>query len=178
MPFLPLSFFNRPPEVVAPALLGQELTHTLPNSTTLSGLIVEAEAYHAQNDPAAHSARGPTPATCALRMGPGTLYIHPMRAYVGMDIVTAHGSVLLRGILPRQGFPPHTPALHGPGKLCRTLQITKEHYGLNITDETSPLRLFAHPAPPPASIQTTPRIGITKNKEALLRFTIREEEWG
>lgn len=172
---LAAAFFTRPAPTVAKALLGQELCHTLPNGTVLSGIIVEAEAYLFANDPASHHARGTTHATRALRMAPGTLYVHPMRQYVGLDIVTLEGAVLIRALQPRQGFsspPPHTLA-NGPGKLCRALGITKDHYGLNLTHADCPVHILSHPRIPPKSILTTPRIGITKNTDAPLRFVLK-----
>ncbi len=58
------SFFQAPPEHVAPRLLGKVLAHRT-RSGWLAGRIVEVEAYlgphNATPDPAAHSHRGPTP---------------------------------------------------------------------------------------------------------------------
>ena|GEM_PF-642943 len=93
------AFFNRPPLVVARDILGKTLLHN-----GIGGTIVEVEAYHFENDAASHAARGGTPATLALTMGPGTLYIHPMRGRFGLDIVTAEGSLLIRALQPTHGI--------------------------------------------------------------------------
>lgn len=172
---LGLTFFNQPVETLARNLLGTQLTCHSP-AGTFSGLIVETEAYLHTGDPAAHNNRV-THATRALRMGPGTLYIHPMRAYVGMDIVAATGSVLIRALQPLPPLPDLTTLCNGPGKLCRALHITREHYGLNLTDPTCPITL-THPSnTPPLTITITPRIGLTKNPEAPLRFIIQNSPY-
>jgi DNA-3-methyladenine glycosylase len=60
---LPRAFFEAPPEVVAPRLLGKVLAHRA-GGAVLAGRIVEAEAYLGPHndppDPAAHAHRGPT----------------------------------------------------------------------------------------------------------------------
>lgn len=170
---LPEAFFHKTPAELAQALLGQELTHFLPEGKILSGLIVETEAYLLENDAASHGfRRGHTPATAALFGPPGTLYIHPMRQYVGLDIVALGGSVLLRALQPLQGFAPNTPPAltSGPGKLCKAMAITKNLYGHNLLNPACPLKLLPRPITHLPVI--TRRVGITQNKEAPLRFCI------
>src|SRR5437870_5347505 len=82
------SFFERDPATVARLLLGAKLIHEVSGRQHIGGIIVETEAYLASNDGAAHNNRGQTKATRALFMPAGTVYIHQMRAYVGIDIVT------------------------------------------------------------------------------------------
>jgi DNA-3-methyladenine glycosylase len=170
------SFFTRPAPELARALLGCELVHTLPNGTTRAGLIVECEAYLPENDPAAHGARGQTKATAALFGPGGTVYVHPMRQYVGMDIVAGpagqSGSVLLRALEPTIGADTMPCPPNGPGKLCKALGITRAYNGLTLNTPTSPLTLG--PAKPIADdqIATSPRIGLTKATHLQLRFYI------
>ena len=182
---LSAAFFDRPPEVVAPDLLGSTLIHLLPDGQRVGGLILETEAYLPHGDPAAHSARGKTPLTAPQFMAGGTLYIHPMRQYVGMDIVTQGpelpGSVLIRALAPTAGLPfmhanRHTANPHrltdGPGKLCQALGIHRGLSGQNVTDPTCAVTVYARPVGWTEDIQRTPRIGISKGTDKLLRFCV------
>lgn len=170
MSYLSQSFFARPPEEVAHDLIGAILiVHGK------QAMITETEAYLAANDAAAHNTRyGRTPAREALYGPAGTLYIHAMRAYVGMDIVTEGegipSSVLLRAAIPVAGFEAHITAEHfnGPGKLCKMLGITREVYGLNVTDATCPVRVLAKTTT--LAVQRSSRIGLARNTDAPLRF--------
>jgi DNA-3-methyladenine glycosylase len=152
-------FFDRPAPEVARALLGCVLVFE-----GKRGRIVETEAYLFEGDAASHQARGETPATRALRMGPGTVYIHPMRAYVGMDIVARGGSVLLRAL--------DIPHAEGPGKLCRAMGITRALYGLNVAD--GPIRVEAGTPVADAEVITGARVGLSKAVELELRFRVRK----
>ena len=76
------SFFEREAVELARGLLRCVL-----RCGDVAGRIVEVEAYLALDDGAAHSVRGVRDAVAALEKGPGTLYVHPMRRNVGMDVV-------------------------------------------------------------------------------------------
>jgi DNA-3-methyladenine glycosylase len=54
---LPKDFYERDPAAVAKDLLGKVLVRKL-NSETLSGRIVETEAYYGENDPASKAYKG------------------------------------------------------------------------------------------------------------------------
>jgi DNA-3-methyladenine glycosylase len=168
--YLSQYFFMRPPEQVAYDLIGTILV-----MGDKQAIITETEAYLAAGDAAAHNTRyGRTPAREALYGPAGTLYIHAMRAYVGMDIVTegegAPSSVLIRAVEPLAGFAEGITALHmnGPGKLCQAFGITRAMYGLNVADERCPLRLL--PRTREVTVQSTARIGLARNADAPLRF--------
>lgn len=173
MTFLTQDFFARPPEVVARELIGATLVISIPQGLK-KAKITETEAYLAEADPAAHHARyGRTPAREALYQTAGTLYIHSMRAYWGMDIVTEGvgipSSVLIRGAVPLEGF---TSAIKmdGPGKLCQALGVDKSFYGMNVCDEACLLRVM--PADDVRAVKQSTRVGLTRNTEAQLRFYI------
>lgn len=165
-------FFLRPAPVVAQALLGKILQHTLASGQVLRGIIVETEAYLPENDLAAHGARGLTKLTAPLFQIGGTVYVHPARQYVCIDLVTGPvgipSGVLLRALQPLN----FTAPANGPGKLCRAMAITRAFSGLNVADPDCPLQVLSQTDIPPTQISTSPRIGITKSTDLQLRFTL------
>lgn len=175
-PFPP-SFFNRPSPDLAHALLGCELLHMLPDGTTRAGLIVECEAYLPDNDAAAHGARGRTNATAALFGPGGTVYVHPMRQYVGMDIVAGpegqSASVLLRALEPTVGADTMPCAPNGPGKLCKALGIIRAYNGLILNTPANPLTLRPGRHVAKEEVSLSPRIGLTRATDLPLRFFLK-----
>jgi DNA-3-methyladenine glycosylase len=106
------TFFEAPPERVAPLLLGKLLVHQTQGSL-LAGRIVEAEAYlgphNDQPDPAAHSHRGPTPRNGVLFGPAGHAYVYSIYGrYFCMNITCEPeglaGCVLLRALEPVAGL--------------------------------------------------------------------------
>src|ERR1035438_8780777 len=76
---VPRAFFEAPPELVAPRLLGKLLVRRAAKDI-LAGRIVEVEAYLGPHnnppDPAAHSHRGPTPRSLVLFGHAGHAYVY------------------------------------------------------------------------------------------------------
>ncbi|MEW5820004.1 MAG: DNA-3-methyladenine glycosylase [Cyanobacteriota bacterium] len=167
-------FCERDTLIVAPQLLGCILHHRVDKNTILSGIIVETEAY-TQNDPACHAYKGKTPRSA-------TLFGECARAYVyfiyGMyhcfNVVTepydTAGAVLIRALEP---MPPlsHT---HGPGRLCKSMKITKELNEVDLTDHDGPLWITFGDTIPKSKIITTTRIGISLAKDFKWRFYIKD----
>jgi DNA-3-methyladenine glycosylase len=168
-------------------LLGKELIRRI-DGKTLSGMIVEAEAY-LQNDPASHSFRGQTKRT-AIMFGPA-VYAYIYFTY-GMHYcfnVTAgkegEGSaVLIRALEPTQGIEQMTKNRHkvtrlqltnGPAKLCQALAIGPELYGHNLSKP--PLQLKLGKAVAANQIINAKRIGISRAVEELKRFYIKDNEY-
>ncbi|MFA5662534.1 DNA-3-methyladenine glycosylase [Castellaniella sp.] len=152
-------FYDRPAVQVARDLLGCLLVHQIDGHERM-GRIVEVEAYLGPGDLAAHTARGRTPRTRAMFGPPGHLYVYLIYGmHHCMNIVTGpEGSgtaVLLRALAPVQGL---DTATNGPGRLCRAMGISMEHYGLDICGDT--LWLARDQAPAPAHIVSSPRIGV------------------
>ncbi|HEV2326559.1 MAG TPA: DNA-3-methyladenine glycosylase [Terracidiphilus sp.] len=188
---LPRSFFEQPPEVVAPRLLGKLLVHRTP-AGILAGRIVEAEAYLGPHndppDPAAHSHRGPTPRNRVLFGPAGYAYVYAIYGrYFCMNISCEKegqaGCVLLRALEPltgaeqmarNRGLSPGAAArmlTSGPSRLCQALGITRPaHNGLDLLDPDSPLhaRDDGYPA---AEVLVTPRIGINVAIDWPMRFS-------
>ena len=183
---LPRRFYHRPPPVVARALLGKLVTHRL-HGQQLTGRITEIEAYLGFDDPASHSFIGKTARNAVLFGPPGFSYVYFI---YGMHYCLNFscerdgnpGGVLIRALEPAAGLetmarlrdlaPGARPALltSGPGRLCEALGITRANSnGLDVTDPDSPLQVLDDGFRP-ASIQATPRIGISKAVDLPLRF--------
>lgn len=171
-----------PAEQVARQLLGCHLVRTI-DGQTVSGRIVETEAYH-QSDAASHSFRGKTPRT-EIMFGPaGYAYVYfTYGMHYCMNVVTGpegEGSaVLIRALEPLQGidimrrFRPHKPdhqLTNGPAKLCYALDINKSLNGHDLSEK--PLQLLPGETVPLTDIVTTTRIGISQATDTPWRFYI------
>ena len=185
---LPRAFYSGSPETVAPALLGKLLVRTL-HGERLIGRITEVEAYLGSDDPAAHASVGRTARNSVLFGPPGHAYvyfIYGMHYCLNVSCLPEGepGGVLFRAIHPVAGVetmsrlrslsPASSPKLltGGPGKLCEALAVTRaEHNGLDMTSPDSALQILDDGFQP-ADIQSTPRIGIRKATDRLLRFLI------
>ena len=72
---LPRTFYARPTLEVLDDLVGMVLVHNRHGRRT-AGLIVEAEAYIGEDDPACHAAAGLTPRNAPLYGPPGHAYVY------------------------------------------------------------------------------------------------------
>ncbi|HXI16833.1 MAG TPA: DNA-3-methyladenine glycosylase [Chloroflexota bacterium] len=161
---LPLAFYVRPTTEVARDLLGRRLV-CVSGGLTLSGRIVETEAYVGPHDLACHAARGRTPRTEIMFGPPGRAYVYFIYGmHHCVNAVTepeGHASaVLIRALEPDPGIDGRTD---GPGRLCKALGIDRSHNGEHLTGD----RLFiiegdrsAADTEPSASVKTGPRIGV------------------
>jgi DNA-3-methyladenine glycosylase len=105
---LPRSFYDRPTLDVARDLIGKVLVHHRRGVRT-SGIIVEAEAYIGESDPACHAAPGPTRRNAPLYGPPGRAYVYlNYGIHCLVNVVTeAEGSpaaVLIRALEPVDGI--------------------------------------------------------------------------
>ncbi|MGA0583768.1 MAG: DNA-3-methyladenine glycosylase [Castellaniella sp.] len=153
------AFYDRPAETVARDLLGRLLVHDAPDGLRI-GRIVEVEAYLGPGDLAAHTSRGRTARTKAMFGPPGHAYVYLIYGmHHCMNVVTGpEGSgtaVLLRALAPVRGLEASTS---GPGRLCRAMGVTRDHYGIDLCGDT--LWLARDDAPSPTGIATGPRIGV------------------
>ncbi|WP_432418618.1 DNA-3-methyladenine glycosylase [Corynebacterium breve] len=164
--------FSASADIVAPQLLGCFLTH---GGVTVR--LTEVEAYLGTDDPAAHTYRGPTPRNAAMFGPPGRLYVYlSYGIHLAGNIVcappgTGHGCLLRAGEVvagevvakQRRGDIPTSKLAQGPGNLGKAL-------GLSLDDNGSAIDLHARGEEP--DWVRGPRIGISKNAEAPLRFWI------
>lgn len=182
MASLPLSFYARNTVPVARELLGKILQHDC-NNGTISGTIVETEAYLGTEDPASHAFKGVTRRNRPMFEEPGHVYIYFIYGNHYCFNVVAHppdqaGAVLIRALEPIEGIElmqkyrrlsDKKNLTNGPGKLTRALNLTKEHNGLTLTN--GQLKIIEG-STVQYKIIATPRIGIKQGTEKLFRFII------
>jgi len=144
MSSLERDFYCRDPALVARTLLGHTLVRNI-GSEILSGVIVETEAYYGSEDPASRAFKGKKNYNTPMFETPGTLFIYMVHGWWLLNI-SAHregevGAVLIRALEPIDGV--DMMRLHrgeerlealtsGPGKLTRSLDITKKLHGYDI----------------------------------------------
>ena len=121
-----------------------------------SGIIVEAEAYIGESDPACHAAPGPTKRNAPLYGPPGIAYVYLNYGihYLVNAVTEAEGwpaAVLIRALEPKDGIPlmrrrRGKPAdvdvnnlCRGPGNLTKALGIDLTQNLLDLT--SGPLRI-------------------------------------
>lgn len=185
---LPRSFYEPSAGSVAPRLLGHLLLRRTPAGDWAGGVIVETEAYLA-DDPACHGYRRETPRNRSMYGPPGRSYVYFIYGnYWCFNAVCAPErvaeAVLIRAIEPTFGLewmnanrPVKKPdeLTSGPAKLCLALNIARAEDGLDLCDPTSGLiiahnedaRHFVHRHKP---LITTTRIGISVAEDMPLRF--------
>src|SRR5262245_10548588 len=179
---LPSSFYARPTLKVLEELIGKVLVHDVRGART-SGVIIEAEAYIGESDPACHAAPGPTRRNRPLYGPPGFAYVYlNYGIHALVNVVTeAEGSpaaVLIRALDPIEGVPvmrrrraraargrPLRPdraiadveLCRGPGNLTMAMGIT---LGENCADLLGERLYVEDRGIVPDAVAWSPRIGI------------------
>jgi DNA-3-methyladenine glycosylase len=172
------SFLTDSADQAAPRLLGWHMVSTI-GALQTEVRLTEVEAY-SPDDPASHAFNGLRPRNAAMFGPPGTLYVY--RSYgihwcanvvCGDEGIGA--AVLVRSAVPIGGVVHMverrrrvSDLLNGPGKFTQALGIDLSHNGLDLFDPDSPVRLVS--GVPPATIEATPRIGISRAVERPWRF--------
>jgi DNA-3-methyladenine glycosylase len=180
-------FYNRPTLKVAKELLGKYLlVHK--RGKTLSGKIVEAEAYIGSDDPACHASRGVTPRNRVMFGPPGHAYIYfTYGMYHCLNLVTEKegfpAAVLIRALEPdqgvelmmrRRGTKNIKNLSSGPGKLCQALSLDRSLNGEDLCSGTIWVEDRGEKA---GKIKSTSRIGVTNGKNKKWRFYIPDSEF-
>lgn len=184
--FFSRDFFLQDTVKVAREILGSILIRKV-NGKTLSGRIVEAEAY-LHDDPACHAYRGMTPRTNVMFGEAGHSYVYfTYGMHHCCNIVTNHISkgeaVLIRALEPLDGIETmylnrgekakkNTDLLSGPGKICQAMQLTKTESGIDLL-ESDMLYLEKSPLLKGEVIAVSTRVGLTAAVEKPWRFFIK-----
>lgn len=185
---LPIAFYSRPTLQILEELIGKVLIRKSGDGLT-SGIIVEAEAYRGQDDPASFASRGRTKRS-ELLYGP------PARAFVyltyGMhhlfNVVTEQegfpAAVLIRALEPLEGLALMQQRRRtddvlnlcsGPAKLCQALDIDLALNGISVSSPRSPLILIdrANEREKEKDLVWRPRVGIREGGDRLWRVYLK-----
>ncbi len=179
MTALARSFYARPTLSVLEELIGKVLVHET-RSGRAAGIIVEAEAYIGESDPACHAAPGPTRRNAPLYGPPGRAYVYLNYGihYLVNAVTEAEGqaaAILIRALEPIEGVSlmrrrrararaavrrasGDTAGLcRGPGNLSVALGISLEQNRVDLV--SGPLRIEDRGIRPDG-LEWSPRIGI------------------
>jgi DNA-3-methyladenine glycosylase len=169
------SFYQQDTMVVSKALLGKILLHQTPEGT-VSGKIVETEAYRGPEDQAAHSSGGRrTPRNEVMYGEKGHAYVYFIYGMYFCFNITAGDipgkpeAVLIRALEPVEGIDlmdkrrkiskgKVANLTNGPGRLCMAMGISKVQNGLDLT--TSAFYVKDAPSISASDIVEATRIGV------------------
>jgi len=176
---IPARFFRRDPLTCARELIGAQL-----NWGRCSGVVVETEAYLAQNDEASHTFVRPSARSFIERNEAGAAYVYFSYGVHWMLNVLVKGEtdgfVLFRALEPRRGIalmktrrglPDVGKLCSGPGKLTQALAVTARHHEMNLC--VAPSHCFVRQEHPVEAVADR-RIGITKSVHFPWRFTLHD----
>ncbi|BDQ30711.1 putative 3-methyladenine DNA glycosylase [Nitrosopumilus zosterae] len=180
---IPREFYSKDTITVARNILGKRIIRKI-GRTELSGIITETEAYRHTDDPASHAFGRKTDRNKVMFEDVGHAYVYfTYGMHYCFNVVARHpkikaGAVLIRAIKPEKGIEKmqknrkiaNTKDLtNGPAKLTQALEITKEHYGIDLTKDS---RLHIAEGIKPKKIIASPRIGIKNATDKLWNFKI------
>ena len=172
-------FFRSDPLICAPGLIGTTLLWG-----RCAGVIVETEAYLAQNDEAAHTFTRPSARSFIERNRAGAAYVYFNYGVHWMLNVlvkggSADGFVLIRALEPtrgislmrqRRGVDDAVRLCSGPGKLTQALNITGHHHEIDLCSDRRHCFL---PRSGKVNVVADERIGITRSAHLPWRFTLK-----
>ncbi len=141
-------FFDKPPLLLAQALLGKVLRHRIDGDIWLSARIIETEAYE-KTEKGSHASLGFTQKRAALFMPPGTIYMYYAR---GNDSLNFSAKGEGNGVLIKSAFPyvdrmnseqavsimqtlnPGNNGVRPPHKLCNGQTLLCRSLDLKVVD--------------------------------------------
>ncbi|MGC4107092.1 MAG: DNA-3-methyladenine glycosylase [Thermomicrobiales bacterium] len=180
------TWFERHPVRVAFDLVAQGTILTSNrDGATVSGRIVEVEAYAGPTDLASHAARMKAARTL-LSATPGRLYVYRSYGIHTMLNIVAHepgktGGILIRGIAPLDGLdamaarrgPKARTLATGPGVLTQAFAVRLDDVGRDLLADDV-FSLWRNPGgdrvDPPHAVAASPRIGISRGLSAEWRL--------
>jgi DNA-3-methyladenine glycosylase len=172
-------FFRRDPLVCAHEFIGAKLIWG-----KCAGIIVETEAYFAENDEASHTFSRPSARAFIERNKAGAAYIYfSYGAHWMLNVLVKgkeNGFVLIRALEPlsgielmkkRRGVHAEQRLCSGPGKLTQALEITNRHHEMDLCAD--PRYCFMRDPNAIIDVVADPRIGISRSAHHPWRFTLR-----
>lgn len=157
-------FFSKNSTHVARKLLGKIIEHN-----GKKWRIVETEAYG--KDKASHGAKR-TKRSELMRDSYGKIYVYLVYGMHYCLNFTCDkkdaGAVLIRALEPLEPLDDSCNICNGPGKLCKILGINIKLNGTNINDK---IKIYG--SGKKFKIAKAKRVGISKDKDLLLRFYIQ-----
>ncbi len=185
---LPVSFYSRSTLKVLENLIGKVLVRKSEEGLT-SGVIVEAEAYTGEDDPASYAFSGRTKRSEILYGPPGRAFIHfTYGMHHMLNLVTEReefpAAILIRALEPREGISlmkkrRQTEELinlcSGPAKICQAFGIDRSHNGVSLSSSRSPLFINdgERREKRKEELIWTSRIGIGEGKDRLWRAYLK-----
>jgi DNA-3-methyladenine glycosylase len=182
---LPVSFYSRPTLKVLEDLIGKVLVRNSGEGLT-SGVIVEAEAYTGEDDPASYAFSGRTKRSEIMYGPPGKAFVHfTYGMHHMLNLVTEReefpAAILIRALEPREGISlmkkrrqTEEPfnLCSGPAKICQAFGIDRSHNGLSLSSSRSPI-LIKEGEKRKEELIWTSRIGIGEGKDRLWRAYLK-----
>lgn len=186
---LPASFYARPTLTVIADIIGKVLVHDTRGRRT-AGVIVEAEAYIGETDPACHAAPGRTRRNAPLYGPPGRSYVYLNYGIHNLFNAVTEGenapaAILIRALEPVDGVDlmrrrrvrarKPAPSAVADADLCRGPGNLTMAMGIDLADNDrdltrGPLRIEDRGIQP-ASVAWSPRVGIRVATDRLWRCT-------
>lgn len=188
------AFYTKDLLKVANELLGKVLVKNY-GRKTYSGRIIEVEAYDGRTDLAAHTYIGKTKRNEVMFREGGYLYVYlSYGVHYCCNVVTGiegtGTAILIRAVEPLEGVNEMIrnrfakkklsekemyQLTNGPGKVCKSFAITKNHTGIDLTGDRIYLENFA--LKKNEQVGVSRRIGITKSVHLPWRFFIKNNPY-
>ena len=185
---LPVSFYSRSTLKVLEDLIGKILVRKSDEGLT-SGVIVEAEAYTGEDDPASYAFCGRTKRSEIMYGPPGRAFVHfTYGMHHMLNLVTEReefpAAILIRALKPREGISlmkkkRKTEELFnlcsGPAKICQAFGIDRSHNGVSLSSSRSPIFIKEGERRKEGREELIwkSRIGIREGKERLWRAYLK-----
>ncbi len=182
---LPREFYKQDTVIVAKNLLGKKIIRKI-GKQELSGIITETEAYRHNDDAASHAFRKITERNKVMFGEVGIAYVyftygmHYCFNVVARQQKIIAGAVLIRAIMPEKGIKTMQKnrkmqdlknLTNGPAKLAQALDITKKHYGEDLTNNST--LFITKGIEKPGKIFVSNRVGIKDATDKLWNFKIK-----